>query len=183
VRKLHFILVGVGGLGLFVSLGAPWWYVSLETGVVLPVSGLAVSPPASSLLSAAAAAFLLGLLLRGLWRRAVAALSTGLIGGALALWIGMLTSPELAARGDLTSVTGLAGNQALSFVSETTSTGFLWVGLGAAVVLMCGFILGIFMPDGPPRASRYEIHDGARDSQDPVVAWDRLSSGDDPTDR
>lgn len=183
MRKIYFGLLSLGGLGLLVSLGASWWLVTLDTGAVLAVTGLAASPSASSLLAAAGASFALGLVLRGVWRRVVALFSAALTVGAIVVWLGVLAEPQLAVRGDITAVTGLSGDSALMAIANTSATGFLWVGLGAAAVAVVAALVGVVMRDAPPRASRYQRHRGEDESGDAVVVWDRLSSGDDPTHR
>jgi hypothetical protein len=62
MRRVYAGFTGLGLLGLIVSLGAPWWVVSLESGAQVPIQGLTASPLASSLLAVAGAAFGLGCL-------------------------------------------------------------------------------------------------------------------------
>lgn len=183
MRALHFLLSGVAVLGLVISLGAQWWVLTLESGLAVAVTGLSFSASASSLLAAAGAAFALGLVLRGWWRRVVTLLYSGLLAGVVTLWALGAGAPESSARSEITALTGLEGNSVLDFVSLATPTGFFWVGMFSAGMGIVAGIVGVVMPEGVAKKSRYERHDAPDSSGDPVVTWDMLSSGEDPTHR
>jgi hypothetical protein len=168
---------------MLVSLGGPWWLFRLETGVELSVTGLEASAQASSLLVAAAAALGLGVVLRGVWRRVVALLLSGLLGGVLFVWVQVLASPSETAGPRITLLTGLSGDSSVALISETSATGFVWVGLGSAALALVAALIAVVMPDRVRTASRYERHTDSAGLSDPVVSWDRLSDGEDPTKR
>jgi hypothetical protein len=182
MRRLFAALIGLTATGLLVSLGAPWWIVALDTGATVTITGLGASAVASSLLAAAAAALGLGFVLRGWLRRAVGGIYLAAVVGALFAWADVVQAPELAARSQITDLTGLAGDSGLSVIASVGPTGFLWLGLCAAGLGVISGVIGVVMPDRGARASRYEVHSEG-DPGDPVVAWDRLSDGDDPTNR
>lgn len=177
------VLVALSALGLLVALGGPWWIFRLDTGVELSVSGLEASAQGSSLLVAAAAALGLSFTLRGVWRRFVAGLFSALLVAVIIAWSTVLVAPAATAGTAITALTGLSGESSLELIAETTATGFVWVGVGSVVVACVAGLLGIVMPDRARSASRYERHTHADGLDDPVVAWDRLSDGDDPTKR
>jgi hypothetical protein len=183
MRKAFYGLSVTGALGFLLSLGAPWWIVTLDTGSVITITGLDASPSASSLAAAAGAAFGVGLVLRGLWRRAVHFLQAGLALGAGVVWWQIGDLPRAVALSDITLLTGLSGQSAFDAVSTTDTTGFLALGIGSALIAVMSGFLGAAMPDSRRRASRYERHGGEDAGDDPVVAWDRLSDGEDPTTR
>lgn len=177
------MLVALSALGLLVSLGGPWWMFRLDTGVELSVTGLEASAQGSSLLVAAAAALGLGFVLRGVWRRVVAGLFSALLVAVIIAWSVVLRAPQATAGAEITALTGLSGESALDLITVSTATGFVWVGVGSAVLALVAGLLGVVMPDRARSASRYERHTQADGRDDPVVAWDRLSDGDDPTKR
>lgn len=183
MRRLHLALGLIAVVGLGVSLSAPWWVITLGTGAQVAVTGLSASASASSLLAATGAAFGLGFVVRGLWRRVVAALQVVLLAGVATLWWQVRDDPSGAARADITTLTGIAGESSLLLVSTVVMSSFFWVGYGSAVVGIVSGALGVVMPDAPMRASRYERHRTEGESADPVTSWDRLSDGEDPTER
>lgn len=183
MRRAHYGLSAVAALGLLVSLGGPWWVFRLETGVELSVTGLEASAQGSSLLGAAAAAFGLGFVTRGLWRRLVAVLYSALIAGVTVAWGAVISSPTAVAGTGITALTGLSGNSSLELIVGTSATGFLWVGVTSVGVAFVSGLLAVAMPDRVRSASRYESHSASDEISDPVVAWDRLSDGEDPTKR
>lgn len=183
MRRVHYLLLALSALGLLVSLGGPWWIFRLDTGVELSVSGLEASAQGSSLLVAAAAALGLGFVLRGGWRRFVAGLFGALLVAVIIAWSTVLVAPAATVGTAITALTGLSGESSLELIAETTATGFVWVGVGSVVVAFVAGLLGVVMPDRARSASRYERHTHDDGLDDPVVAWDRLSDGDDPTKR
>lgn len=183
MRRASYTLNAIAVLGLLVSLGAPWWNFALDTGTVLSVTGLNASAPGSSLLGAAAAALGLGFVVRGVLRRLVSLLYVALLSGALVSWAEVFAAPTESVRESLTLLTGLSGESSLGLISAVTTTGFLWVGFVSVGTAVIAGIVGIVMPDRVRVASRYESHERSDDSSDPIVAWDRLSDGDDPTQR
>lgn len=183
MTRAHYVLVALGAVGLLVSLGGPWWVFRLETGVELSVTGLEASAQASSMLVASAAALGLGVVLRGVWRRIVVAVFSALLAGVMVAWSTVLVSPAATAGTAITALTGLSGESSLDLIAGTTATWFVWVGVGSVVVAFVAGLLGVIMPDRARAASRYERHAQSDGLDDPVVAWDRLSDGDDPTKR
>ena len=183
MKSLYAVLTGVGVLALVVSVGAPWWIVSLEGGAQIPVSGIPASPLASSLLAAAGAAFGLGLLLRGVWRRIVSLVQFLAVGSTAYVIVSLATAPETAAVPEIASLTGIAGSGALDFVATTESTAMLWIGVLGLLAAMGSGIVGVLMPDRRARADRYQRAGGNADPQDSIAAWDNLSEGSDPTTR
>jgi hypothetical protein len=119
MRRLYAGFTGLGVLALILSLGAPWWVLSLEGGAQVPVSGLTASPLASSLLAAAAAAFGLGLLLRGVRRRIVSLVQVLAAGAAASTIASLATRPEVGVLSEIASLTGVAGSGALDVVATT----------------------------------------------------------------
>jgi hypothetical protein len=183
VRRLYVGLTGLGVLLLLVSLGGPWWNVSLEGGAVVPVPGFASSPLASSLLGVAAAAFGLSLLLRGVWRRVVSLVQVLAVGAAAYAVAGLASRPELAALSEIASLTGVAGAGALDVVVSTEPMALLWVGVLGLVAASGSGLIGVAMPDKPGTSDRYRRSSGTADPQDSIAAWDHLSEGSDPTTR
>ncbi len=183
MRRLYAVFTLVGVMALVISLGGPWWLVSLEGGAVVAISGLPASPLASSLLAAGAAAFGLGLLLRGPWRRIVSVVQLVAVGGAVYALAQLATRPERAALGEIASLTGIAGAGALEMVTATTPMAMLVVGLIGLVGAMGSAILGVLMPDKAPSTNRYARSVGTADPKDSIAAWDHLSEGSDPTTR
>ena len=183
MRRLYAGLTGLGVLALIVSLGAPWWVLSLEGGAQVPVSGLTASPLASSLLAVAAAAFGLGLLLRGVWRRIVSLVQVLAAGAAASTIASLATRPEVAVLSEIASLTGVAGSGALDVVATTEATAMLWVGVAGLVGAMGSGLLGVTMPDRPTATDRYQRSAGEADPKDSIAAWDHLSEGSDPTTR
>jgi hypothetical protein len=183
MKRLYAGLTGVGVLALVVSLGAPWWIVSLEGGAQIPVSGLTASPLASSLLAVAGAAFGLGLLLRGVWRRIVSLVQFLAAGSTAYALASLATAPEAAAVSEIASLTGIAGSGALGFVASTEPTAILWIGVVGLLGAMGSGLVGVWMPDRQARADRYQRAGGNADPRDSIAAWDNLSEGSDPTTR
>jgi hypothetical protein len=183
VRRAHYLLVALSAVGMLVSLGGPWWVFRLETGVELAVTGLEASAQGSSLLVAAAAALGLGFVLRGVWRRVVAVLFVALLAGVIVFWAQVADDPTTAAGASVTALTGLSGESSLNLITQTTATGFVWVGFASAALAVGAGLFAVVMSDRTRAASRYEIHSESREVSDPVVAWDRLSDGEDPTKR
>lgn len=183
MRRLYGAVTGVSALALLVSLGAPWWTVTLEGGAVIPVQGLDASPLASSLLAVGVAAFGLGLLVRGTWRRVVSVLQAVAALGAGYAIISLGARPEVAVASDIATLTGIAGSSAMDLVVQTEGTSFLWLaGAGLAAAVASGLV-GAVMPDKPARTDRYQRSSGAADPKDSIAAWDHLSEGSDPTTR
>lgn len=183
MRRVHYLFLALGALGLLVSLGGPWWVFRLETGVELSVTGLQASAQGSSLLTAAAAALGLGFVLRGVWRRLVAGLFSALLVGVIVAWGSVLSSPEATAGPTITELTGLSGESSLELIAATTTTSFVVAGVTSAALALIAGLIAVIMPDRARAASRYEIHNDSQAVSDPVVAWDRLSDGEDPTKR
>jgi uncharacterized membrane protein (TIGR02234 family) len=183
MKRLYAALTGVGVLALVVSLGGPWWIVSLEGGAQIPVSGLTASPLASSLLAVAGAAFGLGLLLRGVGRRIVSLVQVLAVGSTGYVLASLATAPETAAVSEIASLTGIAGSGALDFVASTEPTAMLWIGVVGLLGAMGSGLVGVWMRDRPVRTSRYQRSGSSPDPQDSIAAWDHLSEGSDPTTR
>lgn len=183
MRRLYVGVTLVAGTALLLSLGATWWSVSLVNDSVLPVTGLAASPVASSLLAVCGAAFGLGLLLRGTARRLVSGLQALAATGAAYALVGVAGRPEVAVLAEIVALTGVAGSRALDAVVMAEATGFLWVGAIGVLATALSGVVGGLMPDRPSRADRYQRLVEGDDPRDPIQAWDRLSEGDDPTTR
>jgi hypothetical protein len=183
MRRLYAGFTGLGLLGLIVSLGAPWWVLSLESGARVPIQGLTASPLASSLLAVAGAAFGLGLLLRGVWRRVISAIQVLAVGAAAYALAGLAARPEVGALAEISSLTGVAGSGALDVVATTEATAMLWVGVVGLLGAMGSGLIGVAMPDRPARTDRYKRSVGEADPKDSIAAWDHLSEGSDPTTR
>lgn len=183
MTRIYVALTLVAVVTLLVSLGAPWWIVSLESGALVPVAGLPASPLASALLAVAAAAFGLGLLLRGAWRRIVSALQTVAVGGATYAITSLARSPEVAALPDVASLTGIAGAGALGLVIGTQPTVMLWIGVVGLVAAAAAGVVGVLMPDRAVAGDRYRRAAASEDPKDSIQAWDNLSEGSDPTTR
>lgn len=183
MRRLHGVLALVGVVALLVSLGAPWWVVSLESGALVPVSGLSASPIASALLAVGAAAFGLGLILRGVWRRLVSLLQALALGSAAYAIASLSSRPEVAALSEIASLTGIAGTGALDLVVETQPSALLWFGVVGLVAATATGVVGVLMPDKAASTDRYRRSFAPADPKDSIAAWDNLSEGSDPTTR
>ncbi len=183
MRRLHAGATLVGFFALLVSLGAPWWKVSLESGAIIPVSGLGASPLASSLLAVGAAALGLTLLLRGPWRRLVSIIQGAACAGAAYAVYALSARPEVAVVSQIASLTGVTGASALDAVVGAEAMAFLWVGvLGITASILSG-ALGAVMPDRAATTDRFQRSAEMVDPKDSVAAWDDLSEGSDPTTR
>ncbi len=183
MRRLHAGVTLVGFCALLVSLGAPWWNVSLESGVIIPVSGVGASPLASSLLAVGAAALGLTFVLRGPWRRLVSILQGISCAGAAYAVYALSGRPEVAVVSEIGSLTGVTGASALDAVVGAQATAFLWVGvLGITASILSG-ALGAVVPDRATTTDRFQRSAEMADPKDSVAAWDDLSEGSDPTTR
>lgn len=183
MRRLYGALALVGAVALLVSLGAPWWRVTLESGAVVAVSGLTASPLASALLAVAAAAFGLGLILRGVWRRVVSFLQALAVGGAAYAIASLASEPEVAALSEIAALTGVTGSGALDLVQGVQPLAMLSIGVVGLVAATGAGIVGVLMPDRAPSTDRYRRSAGPADPKDSIAAWDNLSEGSDPTTR
>ena len=183
MRRLYVGMSLLAGIALLLSLGATWWSVTLANGVVLPVTGVAASPVASSLLAVCGAAFGLGLLLQGTARRLVSGLQALAAAGVAYALVGVAGRPEDSVLAEIVALTGVTGSRALDAVVLAEATGFIWVAaLGVLGTALSG-VVGALMPDKASRANRYQRLAEGDDLQDPIQAWDRLSEGNDPTTR
>lgn len=183
MRRLHHFSAFVALALLLLALSATWFVIKLPQGPTLQVSGLEVSAIAATLLGAAFAAYAAALLVKGVLRRVLGVLQGVLALGALWAFVVAGEAPEKSVIAEISSLTGIAGPNALEGVSVVAQSvfiaiGFVGVGLGA----LSGF-LGVFVADSPRRQSRYERSSGSSDANDPVSTWDSLSEGSDPTKR
>jgi hypothetical protein len=183
VRRTYFLLSAAVILGLAVSVGAVWWEIVLDTGATIFLTGIGASAVASSLVAAAAASFGVGLVVRGVWRRIATALQGTLMAGAASLWFQLWLSPRGLGVQEIETLTGISGELSAEMVTVIEPTGFLWVGIFSAGFGALVSVVGAIMPEAVTKASRYVHHDSGAEADDPVVAWDRLSDGEDPTKR
>ena len=183
MRRLYGALALVGLAALLISLGAPWWLVTLESGAIVPVAGLTASPLASALLAVAAAAFGLGLILRGAWRRVVSFLQALAVSGAAYAIASLARQPEVAALSEIAALTGVAGSGALDLVQAAQPLAMLSLGVVGLVAAAGAGVVGVLMPDKASSSDRYRRTAGPADPRDSIAAWDNLSEGSDPTTR
>ena len=183
MRRLAFGLWLAGAFVLLISSPVTWWEVTLTNGAILPVRGSDLSALAATLIAVSAAAFGASTLFRGVSRRFVSGLS-----GAAALGAGLAAVPEIsqpegAVLADITSQTGIAGLGALDSVVSVSGGNWVFVALCGVALMTVGGVLGVFTPDAPQRASRYERNTQGSGGGDPVATWDTLTNGIDPTKR
>ena len=183
MRRLGLGLWLAGAFLLLVSAPVTWWEVTLVNGSTLPVRGTDLSALAATLLAVSAAAFGASLLFRGVSRRLVSGLSGAAALGAGLVAVPEMTQPERAVVSDITAQTGIAGMGALDSVVAVSGGNWMFVALGGVTLMVVGGGWGVFSPDAPQRASRYERSAQSYGDGDPVATWDTLTDGVDPTKR
>jgi uncharacterized membrane protein (TIGR02234 family) len=183
MRRLALGLWLAGAFVVLISAPVTWWEVSLTNGSILPVRGSDLSALAATLIAVSAAAFGASTLFRGVARRFVSGLSGAAALGAGLVAVPEISQPERAVLADITSQTGIAGIGALDSVVAVAGGNWVFVALGGVVLMTLGGVLGVFSPDAPHRASRYERNTQGSGDGDPVATWDTLTDGIDPTKR
>ncbi|NQX10479.1 Trp biosynthesis-associated membrane protein [Microbacteriaceae bacterium VKM Ac-2855] len=164
----------------------------------IAVAGTAAAP-ALTALSLSSLALAAALAIAGPAFRVVLGVLQLLLGGCIALSaFTALNDPIAAGSSLITKATAIAGTDSVSaLVSETTSTGWPVITLVFAVltaalgVVVLGGVRSWPNSGAKKRASRFEPADGYGHGAstvstddgdiDPVVSWDELSRGDDPT--
>lgn len=181
------LLVLAGAIGI-VSSTQTWLIVSrADGGEDVPVAGAAALPVLAPLsltaLALAAAIALVGRVLRYVFA-GIGVIVAGIL-GATTLTI-LLQHPLSAVAPSLTTVTGLAGESALSgAVQGITATFWPWLALAAWVLLLAGSLL-VLATSRSWRAAgrRFRTDQGPHAADAPadaVESWDDLSRGTDPT--
>lgn len=183
MRRLAFGSWLAGAFLVLISAPVTWWQVTLTNGSTLPVRGSDLSALAGTLIAVSAAAFGASLLFRRIPRRLVSGLSGLAALGAGVVALPELNHPERAVLSDITSQTGIAGLGALESVAAVSGGNWSFVALGGVIIMTVGGVLGVFSPDAPQRASRYERNAQGSIDGDPVATWDTLTDGVDPTKR
>jgi hypothetical protein len=203
-RRLKYTAILAIVLVAAVNLTAstqPWFTLTLvpsSGSTAIRVDGTSAAP-ALTALSLSSLALAAALAIAGPAFRIVLGVLQVLLGGCIALsaWTA-LADPVQAGSSLITKATAIAGGESVAaLVDRTDSTAWPVITLIAAVVTA---IVGVFTlatlsrwpgTGKKKRASRFEPADGyghgastvATDDGeiDPVVSWDELSRGDDPT--
>lgn len=183
-------LVLSGGLAL-IGVTQTWFDVTLADSVgsaALIVAGQQAASPISSL-ALVGLALTGALAIAGRVFRYILGVLTALVGvGIAASAVSALADPVLASASSVTEHTGIAGHSSIAALIDVASptpwpfivvaAGVLLVVIGLSVLLTAGR-----WPGGSRRyeqASAHTAEDPEADT-DPVISWDNLSRGEDPT--
>ena len=179
---LRHILAGIAVIALLIGFGQPWSTITLTTGQTISLTGNDQAPLALSLLLVTAAAHALSLLVyRGAHLAAVIVQSLSALG---ALWASVVAvgGAVLAARPQITQLTGLSGSDTINdLVSQVQTAPFA---IGSSMVGVVAFVLSALLGltvwrERKNTVSRFD-RPSSSSEQHP---WDEISDGGDPTDR
>jgi len=180
-------LVGIAALAalLFADWSQTWFTLTLQ-GKPFPVSGQ-VSGGALSALALASLALIAALAIAGRFFRPILGVLLALLGVCvIAVSAFAISNPVVAATSAITKATGVAGTQSVDrLVTATSLTAWPVVAIVLGVLMT---LLGLAIaptarswPDSGRKYSRSRLTASDPDAQDPVLEWDALSEGDDPT--
>ena len=180
-------LVGIAALAalLFADWSQTWFTLTLQ-GKPFPVSGQ-VAGGALSALALASLALIAALAIAGRFFRPILGVLLALLGVCvIAVSAFAIGNPVVAATSAITKATGVAGTQSVGrLVTATSLTAWPVVAIVLGVLMT---LLGLAIaptarswPDSGRKYSRSRLTAPDPDAQDPVLEWDALSEGDDPT--
>lgn len=184
LRLYTILAIGVvAGLTLLTTTQT-WWTLHLATRS-LPIAGT-VAGPALAALALCGLVLTAALALAGPVFRLVLGLLQLLLSFTTVLTtIVSLARPDQPSESAVQSATGVAGSTSVDALIKSvalTPWGFVAVALGVVGLLLGGLLLATFRlwpaPSRKYQAVRFQPADGPRD---PVVDWDALSDGTDPT--
>jgi Tryptophan-associated transmembrane protein (Trp_oprn_chp). len=183
MRRLHHVLAAVGLVVAAFGSATTWWIATLSTGAQVEVTGTGASALLWSVGAVVLAAYGLGFTVRGVLRRGTAVLQAA--GGSTfaGLALSIAGEPLSSALEGITSVTGVAGSNALLLVEAVDLTGWHLSAVLAGILLAVSGGLGALMKDRVRTSDRFERHPPQGSVEDSVSAWDSLSDGTDPTQR
>lgn len=180
-------LVGIALLAALIF--ADWsqtWFTLTVQGKPFPVSGQ-IAGGALSALALAALALIAALAIAGRFFRTVLAVLLALLGVCvIAVSAFAIGNPVVAATSAITKATGVAGTRSVErLVTATSLTAWPIVAIVLGVLMT---LLGLAIaptarswPESGRKYSRSRLAAPDPDAQDPVLEWDALSEGDDPT--
>ena len=180
-------LVGIAALAalLFADWSQTWFTLTVQ-GKPFPVSGQ-VAGGALSALALASLALIAALAIAGRFFRPILGVLLALLGVCvIAVSAFAIGNPVVAATSAITKATGVAGTQSVGrLVTATSLTAWPVVAIVLGVLMT---LLGLAIaptarswPDSGRKYSRSRLTAPDHDAQDPVLEWDALSEGDDPT--
>jgi len=180
-------LVGIAALAalLFADWSQTWFTLTVQ-GKPFPVSGQ-VAGGALSALALASLALIAALAIAGRFFRPILGVLLALLGVCvIAVSAFAISNPVVAATSAITKATGVAGTQSVDrLVTATSLTAWPVVAIVLGVLMT---LLGLAIaptarswPDSGRKYSRSRLTASDPDAQDPVLEWDALSEGDDPT--
>jgi hypothetical protein len=183
MRRVHHLLAVLAILSSAFGSGAIWWVATLVSRQSVEVSGTSASALLWSVGAVALAAYGLQFTLRGLVRKITAALQ--LIAGVAfaSVAIAVASDPLASTLEGVTSLTGVAGQNALVLVDSVSITGWHLSAVLSGLLVAASGALAILMPDRSVSADRFARHASTGSVEDSVSAWDSLSDGTDPTRR
>ena len=180
-------LVGIAALAalLFADWSQTWFTLTVQ-GKPFPVSGQ-IAGGALSALALASLALIAALAIAGRFFRPILGVLLALLGVCvIAVSAFAISNPVVAATSAITKATGVAGTQSVDRLVTATSLNAWPVVAIVLGVLMT--LLGLAIaptarswPDSGRKYSRSRLTASDPDAQDPVLEWDALSEGDDPT--
>jgi uncharacterized membrane protein (TIGR02234 family) len=190
--KLPSILLGLALSGLvLLAYTQTWIHVTANSpsgGIVeVTATGSAAAPALSALALAGLALFGAITIAGPLFRVILGALEILLGASVILSAILATTDPVAAAAGAVTKSTGVDGTESVRGIVEGSSmTAWPWVALvGGVAMVALGLAVVVTSRTWPGPTRRYQTvrlvaEDG---TTDPVVAWDTLTTGSDPTER
>ncbi|MCU1508823.1 MAG: hypothetical protein JWQ12_1088 [Glaciihabitans sp.] len=186
LRLLSILAIAVVAALTLLSATQLWWTIRIP-GRSLDVAGTVASSGLSAL-ALTGLALAAALAIAGPVFRVVLGVLQLLIGGTVVLAAATsIASPSTAAASVITKATGVAGTASVDgLVDSISSTAWPAVAVIAGIL---SFLLGVFVLatfrrwPGPSRKYSAVRMASADATGDPVVSWDALSEGDDPTSR
>ena len=163
--------------------GTTWWVATLVSGQSVEVSGTSASALLWSVGAVGLAAYGLQFTLRGLVRKFTAALQVVAGLAFTSVVVAVASDPLASTLEGVTSLTGVAGQNALVLVDSVTVTGWHLSAVLSGILVAASGALAILMPERSVLADRFARHTSTGSVEDSVSAWDSLSEGTDPTQR
>ena len=183
MRRLHHSLAVLGIAVAAFSSAMTWWVANLSSGQSVEVGGATSSALLWSVGAVGLAAYGLQFTIRRAARRVTGALQA-LSGGAFAgVVFAAAAEPLPSALEGVTSLTGIAGENALALVDSVTITGWHFSAVVAGILFAAAGLAGMWMPDRAIARDRFSRKVPSGSAEDSVSAWDSLSDGTDPTQR
>jgi uncharacterized membrane protein (TIGR02234 family) len=189
--KLPTILIGLALSGLVLLAYTQTWVTihadSPSGGTVTVAATGSTTAPALSALALAGLALFGAITIAGPVFRVILGVLEVLLGGCVVLSaILAQTDPVGSATSAVTKVTGIAGDEGVAkIITAHSETAWPWVALAAGLAMAAlGVAVVLTSRRWPASTRRYQAVRlvSADPTSDPVVAWDTLTTGTDPTE-